>query len=158
MKIDKKLWFGSGGTPNKHVQAAIAIAIGKRAVVLIGCSQEGKLNRVYVKQKTGTSVGFDVRVVDSKLPYGDEAAAAAAYNAATAATPELFDVIAKQTATSGNAVDFRDPVGSDGPPFINQDSDTQSNRERKLYLVIIPTNTPDASTWEATVTYVTSQG
>lgn len=154
-KLNKVTWMGAGGSPNKHVLPAISIPIGKRKVVLVKCVQEGRVERVYVKQKSGTNVAFDVRVQCSKVPYGDETSNAA-YNDALTVDPELFEVIGKQSAISGAAVDYRDPVGEEGRPFINEDSDTQSNRERKLYVVIIPANTSDLSTWEATIVTVTN--
>lgn len=156
MKHNKIVYLGAGGDPNGHVLPAISIPTGKRKVVLLKTAPEGRVERVYVKQLTGTSRGFTVRIVESILPYGDEDTNAD-YNAATGCDPEHFDVVGVQTVTAGNPVNWRDSTGAGGLPFVNQDSETQTNRERKLYLVIIPDNSVDTTTWEATILFNTQQ-
>lgn len=156
MKHNKIVYLGAGGSPNSHVLPAISIPTGKRKVVLLKTAQEGRIERVYVKQLTGTAKDFTVRIVESILPYGDESTNAA-YNAATGCDPEHFDVVGALAATAGNAASFRDATGAGGYPFLQQDSSTQTNRERKLYLIIIPANSSDVTTWEATVLYNTQQ-
>lgn len=164
MKVVKKTWIGTGSSPNKFVLPVIEIAAGKRAVLRIDAgSSEGKVNRVYVKQIAagsggGTSIGFTVRVHATSVTYGDGQGAAANYNAAVGLSPEPFDLIDALTVTAGNKAEFRDDIGSDGRPFIQEDSDTQSGRGSYLYLVIIPNNALDATKWEATVVLVRDIG
>jgi hypothetical protein len=128
--------------------AAVSIAAAKRKVVRIdvGGGGEGRVGRLFVKQNTGTPVGFSVRLLSSSVPYGDGTETPAAYNAAVSGVAELYDVLPQQTATSGNSVDVRRTA--DGDPYINADASSPSNRASYLYLVIIPTNSVDTSTWD----------
>ena len=153
MKIYKKVWRGStAGSPNRNVNAVVTIPINKRKVVKVSLFPEGLIHRVFVKQVSGTNKAFTIRLLETSLPYGDDTTNAD-YNAATAANPEVFDVIAgtagaAQSAASGAGLDYQSAVGM---PFITQDSDTQSDRGSNLYLVIIPAATSDETTWEVTV-------
>jgi hypothetical protein len=156
-RIHSILYTDDAQAPAK-AKAAITIGTAKRKVTKLPAYSEGRLHRVYVKQASGTNAGFDVEVLASSTPYGDGSEAEAAYNAAAAVDVGLFRVIAKQTATSGNAVDWRSQdsaSGSDGHPFINMDQASLTVNERYLYLVIIPNNSADASTWDASVTFET---
>ncbi len=152
MKVVKKFWTGAGGSPNSKVQAAVSIPIGKRLVIPFDAgSPEGMLDRLYVKQASGTNVGFTVRIQQTKITYGDGSGTPAAYNAAVTGNPELFDVVEPQTATSGNKAEFWDPNGSIGRTYQQLDAPSQTERLQMLYLVIIPTNTSDVTTWDVAI-------
>lgn len=152
MHLHKLTYTGAGGTPPK-AKPAISIATGKRIVVpLPAIGPEGRVERVYVKQASGTARAFDVRVQSTKVTYGDGSGSPADYNAAVTGNPDLFDVIEKQLAvTSGTALDFRDPAGAPGRGFVTEDGTTRADPTRLLYLVIIPNNTADTTTWDVTV-------
>jgi hypothetical protein len=154
-KISRRIFTGTQVTPTAHLQSAVAIATGKRKVIRLDAGgSEGRVVSLYCKQATGTGVGFSVRLLSSSTPYGNGTPAEANYNAAVSGSPEPFDILPIQTVTSGNAVDVR-PVN--GYPFQSDDSSSPTNRERYVYLVIIPTNTPDASTWDVAVTFTNSR-
>ena len=153
MKVTKNVWRGTtAGSPNRFVNARVTIAAGKRKVLKVKVTPEGRIHRVAIKQTSGTNIAFTARLVETILPYGTETSNDA-YNASLGANPEIFDIIAgtagaAQSATAGAMIDFKDSVGV---PFITQDSDYQALRERFLYLVIIPANASDETTWEVTV-------
>lgn len=156
MKIYRNLWVGSGGSPNPRVKAAVSIPAGKRKVVRVAGPAEGRVARLYVKQKTGGAAAFNVYLLSSALPYGDELAddgSLAAYDAAATADPDLFAVIDKLTVLSGAAGSFRDAVGH---PYANDDLTkfTKADEFRFFYLVIIPTAAAGTTTWEVAVTTV----
>jgi hypothetical protein len=135
-----------GGLPAK-ARSPISITAGKLKVTAVPVgSAEGWLNEVLVKQLTGTPVGFAVEVLDSVVPFAE---GEHAYNATPAANLDLFQVIDRITATSGNTAKMR--VAELGYSFINADGGPTESQPF-LYLVIIPTNAGDDTTWEATVT------
>lgn len=147
MKKTTQLYMDKvNGAPEK-ARGVLTIAIGKMLVVKVpvGCS-EGWLNELVVKQASGTAVGFSVEVLDSVVPYtvGEHD-----YNAAAAATLDLFQVIDKITATAGNVAKLR--VAELGYSYINGDG-SPTNNEPYLYLVIIPDNAGTITTWQATIT------
>lgn len=148
MKVHTNLYVGATDalvTPRS--KAVLAIATGKRRTIQLPvAAAEGRLTAVYVKQASGTNVGFDVEVLSSATPY--PVGASANYNAAAGSSVGPLRVIAKQTATSGNAVEWFEPTGQ---PYQNTDQSSQAESQRYLYLTIIPNNSSDASTWEVRV-------
>lgn len=140
----------SDGLVTKKSLAVISIGTGLRRTLAVRCFSEGRVTHVYVKQASGTSVAFDVELLASKVPYP---VGTPAYNAAAAQNPGVFRAIPKPAqVTSGNALDYWE---SHGHSFINMDQKSHTENERFLYLTIIPDNSVDASTWEATIVTVT---
>lgn len=130
-------------------QPALSIPIAKCGSfrVRVG-SSEGRIVAVYVKQKTGTPLAFGVELLTSAIPY--PTGVAGAYNVSAAQDPGLFRAIPRQSATAGNAVEYFDDYGLS---FINADQVSQTENNRFLNLVIIPTTSPgDVSTWEVRIT------
>lgn len=124
----------------------ITISAGKRKSIKVPFPSEGYLTKVVVFQTSGTAVNFDVEIVDSEIPFPT---GEAAYNAAPADDVDLYRVIPKQTATAGNVIS--DINLEWGYPFNNQDG-TLTDNQRYIYVVIIPNNSPDESTWEFSLT------
>ena len=142
-------------------KAAVTINIGKMKTIAIPLGQaEGWVNELVVKQVPqasggGTSIGFDVELLDSKGPYyaaGDSTNREQAYNATPSLTIDFFRVLdGKKTATAGNAVSVQKT--DYGYPFINRDGPTHTSPDKFLYLTIIPNNALDATKWEISITY-----
>lgn len=135
------------GIPADKNLGIITIAAGKRYTKKLNLRAEGRLLRLYVKQKTGTAVAYSVQVLLAGAAY--VADAVENYNAAPAANPGLLRCIPIQTVTTpGAELELTSDVGFGG---INLEAG-QSVMDGYWYLTIIPANSPDSSTWEAAIT------
>lgn len=151
-----QLIYTATATKPPAAMAPPSVASGKRLVLKLRVPSEGRVLRVFVAQESGTNAAFAVELLASKLPYGDGSAAQANYNAALAVPAAMYRVIPAQTATSGNAVDWRtqdSANGGMGHAYVNMDQSSRTDPQLFLYLVIIPTASADASTWAVHVLF-----
>jgi hypothetical protein len=140
------MYRGTGGVPNARVKAAISIAAGKRKAVKVPViSSEGRVTHLSVQQASGTAKAFTVELLSSLLPYpeGEQN-----YNAATGANVAAFRILPQMTALVNGVVEFFDSFGQD---YLNLDQVSQTDNQRYVVLVIIPTNTVDTTTWEVSL-------
>jgi hypothetical protein len=147
MKKNTVLYMNKVGTLPAKAKPVISINIGKLIVVKVPVgSSEGWLNELVVRQVSGTAKAFDIEVLDSVVPFP---VGESNYNATPAATLDLFRVINKIAVTSGATGVLRE--SEMGYSYQNADGGPTSN-EPYLYLVIIPTNSTDVTTWEVAFT------
>ena len=141
----------NGGVP--RAQPSITIGAGKQRCTTVKFPAFGRITELSVKQASGTNVAFTVELLNSKFPFTPDV------DQTAPATPndelEMYRAVPKQTGTSGNAVEL-DP-GDTGYPFRNMDGG-YTDQQNFIYLVIIPTASPDASTWDARITCVQDNG
>lgn len=151
--------------PAKRTHGAISINIGKMKIVRIKMGQaEGWVNELVVKQVPsgsggGTSIGFTVELLESKIPHymASDVNQERAYNATPSATIELFRVLDdKRVAAAGGSVIVQSL--DYGFAFFNNDGESQTEAEKYLYLCIIPNNALDVTKWEASLTYLRDIG
>lgn len=147
MKKNTVLYMNKVNSLPAKAKAVISVTTGKLIVVKVPVgSAEGWLNELVVRQVDGTAKAFDIELLDSVVPFP---VGESAYNASPAATLDLFRVINKISVTSGATGVLRE--SEMGYSYQNADGGSTAN-EPYLYLVIIPANSVDTTTWEAAIT------
>lgn len=142
--------YTDNGTP--LAKPPITVTVGMQRSVEIPFPSEGYLTRLTVKQTDGTSVGFDIELLDSMVPYppGETVVGAAA-----ADDVELYRIIPQQNVSAGNTLELIN--NEHGYPFHNTDG-TYTANQRKIYMLIVPDGAVDDTTYEVSFTAHTDVG
>ena len=141
--------------------SAATIASSSYKLITVPMTHECRIGAITVKQVAsadggGTAVAFTVDLLKSKLaitPDTDIANATALPN-----NIALYRVFDQKTGAAGAVVsEFTPAVGGDGYLFRNVDG-TQTEPQRKAYLLIRPTSAGTSTKWEYSITIISDVG
>lgn len=125
---------------------SLSVATGKMVSFQIPFPSEGFMERVVVKQASGTAVGYHVELLNSKLPYPP-----GVYNSGAGAADALqfYRIQIPPTgpliAASGTVMTYYDDDFALG--FRNIDGGFTDN-QRYIYLLIDPQSAGTTTTWD----------
>lgn len=132
---------------------SITIDSGNIRCIQVGFPSEGYLTRLVVAQTAGTSVAFNVDLLDSKIPYPP-----GEYPSGTLPLDNLqiYQIISTQNIEAPGTI--LELINSNyGYPFHNADG-TYTANQRYLYLVIYPISASTQTTWDVSLTAHTDVG
>lgn len=132
---------------------SIVVPVGNFVVVAIPVPAEGRVTRLTVKQDGGTPKAFTADLVESSGVYtvGEH------LNADTAQLDlDIYSIIAQQSATAGNAAQYK---SDQGQAYRNAEAQsvTQTS-DRNIYLILKPTSAVDDTSWKVSVTVFSEVG
>jgi len=130
------------------VRPAVVTVPAAGKVIELGVPSRGYVHRVAVKQLSGNLDGFEFRVFKKDTIYNADGSQGTEF-----AQAELFEIGAKVTVTSTNAVGIL--LEASGHAYMCLTGDKQSDNQRKLYLYIKPAGAGDAKTfgYSTTITH-----
>lgn len=132
--------FTNNGSPKS--QPAITIAIGTKRCVAVGFNSQGTISRLTVKQAGGTPCGIVAELFDSVIPFppGEYP-----LNGLPADDLSLYRIMPPMDGPAGAGIENLD--SQQGYKYQNQDGGF-TNNQRFIYLLLIPQQAVDLTTWD----------
>ena len=140
---------------------AITIASSSYQLVTVPITHECRVGAITVKQVAsadggGTAVAFTIDMLKSNMGIAVDSNIANA--TALPNNIALYRVFDQKTGAAGAVVsEFTPAVGGDGYLFRNVDG-TQTEPQRKAYLLIRPTSAGTSTKWEYAITTIADVG